>query len=604
MYRALLASGMLKQRTPVSDFEHKPSYTLKFIGNDYVVGELSPFFAQKIEEIASGKFRLFFDEPVPLDSWEGWCFHKEERTDAHWTSSPINRVAGHDIKLTWDLSRFQWMLESSLAIRYSRCEYLLPIIEERIKSWCEYNPKNTGVNWVCAQECSIRMLNFIISTELLSPVCKQNKLFVNEFIISNLRRIDASLIYSISQDNNHGITESAALYIGALYLEASHGESGVNKDIEKWKKKGKKFLIDRLNQLVFDDGGFAMYSSNYHRSVLNLLIVVSVLENLYTKDKIAELLSTKAKNMITWLESLVNVHTGDFPNLGTNDGSAPFLPQLSNFRSLKDTLDAANFVFNGFSRFSMSGELFYFLSALGVKGIPNQEPLVPRSRNLIDSGLMHLRDQKNESAVFIKYPLYKFRPAQSDLLHVDIWLEGANIAKDLGTYSYNCPTDSDYCSTLSCISSHNTIQFASYDGMPKLSHFLYSNWAFLEFQHYSDDYWHGAYKTYFGSYHERKVSIYKGKVFIVDQTQSDCNTAVLRWYVHGNDWLVDGNNIKSKDFELRLKANIELTISLRPANESRFYMKLETLTCIEVLFEPKDATIQSTFQKNTITSEC
>ena len=596
MYRILVVSGKLKQLTPVSGFAHQPSYFV-YNGVKFESTKIpSPFFAKKIEELLNYQFRLFFDQPLSLGAWKNWCFHEEESNKEHWTASPINSILGNDIKLTWDLSRFQWLIESSLAFRYTGNPKLLEVIELQLKSWCESNKKNEGVNWVCGQECAIRTLHFIISTELLSSVCRQNKDFIVEFIVSHLRRIDASLIYSISQDNNHGVTESAVLYIGALYLDNEQLCCASNTELVKWRKKGKKFFINRIKRLVLKDGGFAMYSSNYHRSVLNLLVMVKVLEARYTKHGIGELLYSQARKMIVWLEALADVNSGEFSNLGTNDGSAPFIPQLSSFRCLKDTLDAANFVFNGISRFNTTGELFYFLNALGVEGVPKLNPLKPSSRNFTQSGLMHLREPNSGVTAYVKYPVYKFRPAQSDLLHVDVWWDGVNIARDLGTYSYNCHKERDYYDILSSISSHNTIQFGDYDGMPKLGKFLYSNWPSLKFQKYSDSFWHGAYETYFGGYHERKVSVLEETVFIEDLARSDCDKAILRWHVPGMGWLVEGNRVKCKDIELILSANTELTISISMVNESLFYLKLEPVTSIEVSFKPKDASITSTFK--------
>jgi hypothetical protein len=325
--------------------------------------------------------------------------------------------------------------------------------------------------------------------------------------------------------------------------------------------------------------------------------MVKVLEALYTDEGIGELLSSKAKKMTIWLETLADVDSGEFPNLGTNDGSAPFLPELSSHRSLKDTLDAANFVFNGTSRFKTSGELFYFLNALGVEGTPLKEPLKLNSSNFEQSGLMCLINHSHGIKAFVKYPVYKFRPSQSDLLHVDIWISGVNIARDLGTYSYNCLNNSDYYKILSSISAHNTVQFGEYDGMPKLGKFLYSNWAHLAFQYCSDTHWHGAYSTYFGSYHERKVKLLDDTVLVEDIIKSDCDFATLRWHVYGSEWLVDDDKVKSKDIELLLEANTELTISLKTVYESQYYRKLEPLTCIEVRFKPQNVSISSTFKK-------
>lgn len=37
----------------------------------------------------------------------------------------------------------------------------------------------------------------------------------------------------------------------------------------------------------------------------------------------------------------------------------------------------------------------------------------------------------------LRYPRFRFRPSQADALHLDLWLEGRNLLRDAGTYSYN-----------------------------------------------------------------------------------------------------------------------------------------------------------------------
>ncbi|MFV7425598.1 heparinase II/III family protein, partial [Stenotrophomonas geniculata] len=85
------------------------------------------------------------------------------------------------------------------------------------------------------------------------------------FIEAHLKRIEPTIDYAIAQDNNHGTSEAAALYIGGAFLNA-------NKPLpqyKKWQALGEKWLANRANKLIMHDGGFSQYSINYHRVMLD-----------------------------------------------------------------------------------------------------------------------------------------------------------------------------------------------------------------------------------------------------------------------------------------------------------------------------------------------
>ena len=72
----------------------------------------------------------------------------------------------------------------------------------------------------------------------------------------------------------------------------------------------------------------------------------------------------------------------------------------------------------------------------------------------------------------LNYPQFRFRPSQSDALHVDLWVNGKNLLKDGGTFSYNSTMTDWFMST----AAHNTIEFDKRNQMPHISRFLFGDW--------------------------------------------------------------------------------------------------------------------------------
>ena len=69
---------------------------------------------------------------------------------------------------------------------------------------------------------------------------------------------------------------------------------------------------------------------------------------------------------------------------------------------------------------------------------------------------------------------FRHRPAQADMLHVDLWWRGQNIAIDPGTYSYNAPPP--WNNPFAHTAYHNTVTVDGRDQMERVSRFLWLPW--------------------------------------------------------------------------------------------------------------------------------
>ena len=75
----------------------------------------------------------------------------------------------------------------------------------------------------------------------------------------------------------------------------------------------------------------------------------------------------------------------------------------------------------------------------------------------------------------VRCPRFRHRPSHADLLHVDVWWQGENVALDGGTYSYNAPKP--WNNPLAHSAFHNTVTVDDRDQMARVSRFVWLPWA-------------------------------------------------------------------------------------------------------------------------------
>ena len=137
----------------------------------------------------------------------------------HW--SEIKFKKNLDVKIAWELSRFDWAVILAKAWRLTSEQKYKNCLNQWLESWFIENPFNAGINWTCAQEASIRTINVLNCWNIIDgnfnnlPSRYPNRI---EFIKKSVNRIYKTRFYAKAQENNHWLSESAALFIAANYL--------------------------------------------------------------------------------------------------------------------------------------------------------------------------------------------------------------------------------------------------------------------------------------------------------------------------------------------------------------------------------------------------
>jgi Heparinase II/III-like protein len=80
-----------------------------------------------------------------------------------------------------------------------------------------------------------------------------------------------------------------------------------------------------------------------------------------------------------------------------------------------------------------------------------------------------------DSWAYFRTAQFITRPSHADQLHLDLWWQGLNIARDAGTYRYTAEFPWD--NSLTAAQVHNTVTVDGRDQMTRLGRFLYLDWV-------------------------------------------------------------------------------------------------------------------------------
>tara|TARA_R110002126_G_scaffold687_1_gene4267 strand:- start:585 stop:2399 length:1815 start_codon:yes stop_codon:yes gene_type:complete len=495
-----------------------------------------------------------------------------------------------DIKGVWEASRFDWLIGFAQQVASDDKSAFIKINLWLI-DWVDKNPTYTGVNWKCGQEASIRVMHLALACIVLKQTANTTPALLS-LIKAHLKRISPTIMYAVAQDNNHGTSEAAALYIGGSWL-ALNGDS----DGTKWQKQGLKWLENRANKLIEDDGSFSQYSTTYHRVMLDTYSLVEVWRQQHNLSLFTERLYAKLKAATNWLFYFTDSKTGDAPNLGANDGARLIPLTGTDYRDFRPSVQLASALFIKKVAYDFIGDFNIPLKWLDVK-IPTQPIAIKYPKDFANGGYAFLTVQNAE--LYFNYPKFKFRPSQCDALHIDFWLNGQNIFRDGGTFSYNA--GQTYIDYYGGVKSHNTVGFDSHEQMPRLSRFLLGDWLKTSVKNelvVSDNQQTitAGYKDRFGCEHTRAINLQPCLLTIEDTISGFNQKAVLRFRLAATAWKLVGNSVVSDLCEINFSSHINIKrIELTTGFESRYYYQESEIPVLEIeVHEPGIITTEVKF---------
>lgn len=553
------------------------------------------------EALLKGRANYFSVHAYDIGNPPNWFLNpfsnkRHPQPGVHWSGIEDFSAETGDIKVVWELSRFSWALVFSRAWRITRDARYLSALQLWMEDWWRRNPPNTGPNWMCGQEVSIRLINVMLALRT-AGLEKSVGAGLAGFVEAHCRRIALTTFYAIAQDNNHGTSEAAGLFVGGSWL-ASNGDSDVRNRGRRWAEKGRNLLNGRVRRLVLPDGSFSQHSLTYHRVMLDTLSVAEAWRRNVGEAPFAEDFYKRAGSATRWLGAMIDLTSGDGPNLGANDGAHPYRLDASAYRDFRPCLQLASFLFL-FSAALKGGPWDEAAAWLGVTDEGPVQPWLKESSSAVfpDGGYVIMRNSSG-AQVLLRTPTTRFRPAHADALHLDLWWKGKNLLRDGGTYAY-----ADGAATAKALASaagHNTQQFDDHDQMPRIGRFLYGGWVRVvgdpSITTCADGQtWAGSYKDTWGAQHKRAITLRADSITVLDHVQGFKRKAVLRWRLAPGNWSQNATGCGSAMGQIHVESSVPIRrISLESGWESRHYLEKSAVPILEVEIDQSPAVLTTT----------
>jgi hypothetical protein len=537
LYKLGLFTGYYKRLTPTTPNLPIPaSFPLFTLPNreqlDKILGESGrSMLLKQADEIVNGKIQIF-GETVSLD------FTMQESL-RHWTAYERNHkllssfsIPEDDIKYLWEPARFGFAFTLGRAYHLTHDNQYAEAFWKHFESFTQNNPANLGPHWMNGQEVAIRMLALIWAAhvfETAPALSAERSAALRRSIYQHAGRIPATLIYARSQNNNHLITEAAAIYTAGLYFKNPN-----------WRKPGWYWLNWAFQNQIGGYGEYIQHSTNYHRLMLQTALWV----NFVKQDVFSASTSQALARSTHWLFSLVDTASGLVPNLGANDGALIFPLSATPFEDYRPTVQAAA---RAFLRNSLTAGIWDEMSLwLGLK-----------AGSRVSDSDAYLTDnlRAKNSWGYLRTSNFQSRLSHIDQLHFDLWWRGLNIAQDAGTYLYNAapPWDNPLLTT----SVHNTIKVDGRDQMTRAGRFLVLDWAgafakpVIELDEkilHKIKAYHTGYRG-LGIKHERTVTVFEDEFWRVEDRLLSArrrqHTHRLHWLLIDGTWTLENNEDRS-----------------------------------------------------------
>jgi hypothetical protein len=434
-------------------------------------------------------------------------------TDTHWTQIPDLSPTLGDIKYVWEASRFTHVPCLVRSFASTRNERYAETFWNHVETWNRTNPVEQGPHWRCSQELSLRSLNWIFGLYAFqdSPAATPERVAaLLTGVWAQTRHVQLNHWYATRCiRNDHALTEAAALYTVGTLFPFLPGAAG-------WRQLGLRSLTREASWQVYEDGSYVLHSLNYARVVVQLLTWVASLARANCETLPGSIRESGIR-LLQFLLGIQDDSSGMMPNYGPNDGALIFplsSCDVADFRPSLQALSAALGEDLPFPAGPWDEEAAWFLGPDWRVDTPLAIRTVPRQSAFSNGGYYVLRGVNTHA--LIRCASYRHRPIQADMLHLDIWYDGANVLVDPGTYSYNAPAP--WNSYFPSTAAHNAITVDGRDQMRKGDRFLWHMWTrsrLRRFESHEDGgRFDGEHYSYDPIVHRRQV-VLKKRIYVV-----------------------------------------------------------------------------------------
>lgn len=247
-------------------------------------------------------------------------WHSDFKNNYRWSPNTYYRrirqapyPGGYDIKVPWELSRFQHLTRLGQAYWLTVDEKYPREFVAQLEDWMVENQRPWGVNWACTMDVAIRVVNWLWGYHFMkeSPsLTDEYRLSFHSSLHTHGRHIWRNLENQGGVNNNHYLANLVGLiFVGILCPEF--------KEAATWRDFGVKELWRELFKQTYVDGGSFEASTAYHRLATELFLSAALLCQLNLIRVPVEVLCRIEK----MLEFVMNCTSpdGTMPQVGDSD---------------------------------------------------------------------------------------------------------------------------------------------------------------------------------------------------------------------------------------------------------------------------------------------
>ncbi|HWM11727.1 MAG TPA: alginate lyase family protein [Solirubrobacteraceae bacterium] len=274
---------------------------------------------ERADAICAHRFDLLGSGLVDLGPEIDW--RTDFKTGRRWPLAHISQVPivfgdGSDIKVPWELCRFQHLPLLAAAHRLTGEARYLDEIGAQLDSFIAGNPVELGPNWACTMDVAIRASNWVAA---LALVAEARPGWLDRAVASLLlhgRFIRSHLEWGETRGNHYLSDIAGLLPVAALFSGGREGRS--------WMAWGAPALAGEMDHQVRPDGTDHEASIPYHRLVTELFVAGTAAVDSQLPDAFTPAYREQLEAMLRFTAAYTRPD-GDAPMVGDND-SGRFLP--------------------------------------------------------------------------------------------------------------------------------------------------------------------------------------------------------------------------------------------------------------------------------------
>lgn len=470
-----------------------------------------------------------------------------------------------DVKMPWELSRFQHIFTLGKAYWLTKDEKYALEFKEEIEDWINKNPYEHSVNWFCAMDVAIRAVNWIIGYYFFREAFTIDKEFWVKF--NKVLYLHGSFIMNNLENkgltSNHYLSDLAGLIFLGLYFKDFEFEISKDSNSKIWLEYGLKELESEMFIQVNEDGVCYEDSTSYHRLDSELFLIPAILCKL-NHIEFSKKFNERLEKMFEFILDMTKPN-GKVPFFGdADDGRLVIFSNYSNWnrKDFRHILAVAGEYFNRDDfRYMGKDYLEDALWAAGTYKYIENYNVTLGSKAYNQGGFYILRNSR--AFCMIGTGELSFRGigchSHNDQFSFELNIDGEDFIVDPGVYVYTA--DGEMRNYYRKTEVHNTLCIEGYEQnnfTPELFELKEESFGKCEeFEENSFKGSHVGYKEKCGVIHERIMKLKENEVSIEDILHGELKKGLKASI---NFTLSEDAEVKLQDGNIKIAKNSRLTI--------------------------------------------